>query len=212
MKSKLQCARVGTTLTFRTASAWLLAACLLALAGCASTVKVQSGEQVIGERLVFNLEGPWNQVNLPGQGPAKVWTMEGLPIDQLLVYSGLKDGEAVGNVPSQGDAAAARKKLEFHAAMRPDEIVALFEGMLSRDGSTFALTKLEPVAFGGGKGFRFDYSLTRKVDSVQLSGMGFGVVDKGQLFAIVYLAPRLTFFPRHKPRVEQMAQSAHLKS
>ncbi len=187
---------------------------LCILAGCVSAIKVESGERGIGERLVFNIDGAWNQINAPGIGPAQVWTMEGLPVDQLLVYSGIKDGEAIsasGTTVAGDTGDTNRKTFNFRSTMQPDEIVSLFEGMLTRDGSTFKLGKLQPSTFGGGKGFHFDYSLTRKIDSVQLSGIGYGTVDKGQLFAIIYLAPRLTFFPRHKAKVEQIARSAKLK-
>ena len=78
--------------------------------------------------------------------------------------------------------------------------------------STTLLTKLEPAIFGGAKGFRFEYALTRKVDNVQLSGVGYGAVDRGELFAIVYMAPRLAFFGRYAPTVEAIAKSAHIKS
>jgi hypothetical protein len=192
----------------------LLLLLLCSLAACVSAVKVESGERAVGERLVFNIDGAWNQINAPGIGPAQIWTMEGLPVDQLLVYSGIKDGEAISasGVNVAGNSSdSARKSFNFRSSMQPDEIVSLFEGMLTRDGSTFKLDKLEPAKFGGGRGFRFDYSVTRKIDSVQLSGIGYATVDKGQLFAIVYLAPRLTFFPRHKAKVEQIAQSAKLK-
>jgi hypothetical protein len=178
------------------------------LAGCASMSKVDSGERTVGERLVMTLEGAWNQISAPGLGPAQTWTMEGLPVDQLLVYSGLRDGQAVH---AEGAGGQGRKSFVFRATMQPDEIVALFEGMLTRDGSTFRLVKLEPAAFAGGRGFRFEYALTRKFDGVQLSGLGYGVVDKGELFALVYLAPRLAFFARHQGRVEQIARSARMK-
>jgi hypothetical protein len=95
--------------------------------------------------------------------------------------------------------------------MQPDEIVTLFEGMLTRDGSRFRLLKLQPSAFGGGKGFRFDYALTRKVDNVQLSGVGYSTVSDGELFAMVYMAPRLAFFERHADGVEEIAKSARVK-
>lgn len=95
--------------------------------------------------------------------------------------------------------------------MQPVEIATLFEGMLTRGGSRFKLVKLEPVTFGGIKGFRFDYSLTRKVDNVQLSGLGYGAVSKGELFAIIYMAPQLAFFPRHVARVDQLSHSARIK-
>jgi hypothetical protein len=96
--------------------------------------------------------------------------------------------------------------------MHADQVVALFEGMLTRDGSTFKLVKLEPAAFGGEKGYRFEYALVRRGDGVQLSGIGYAAVSRSELFALVYQAPRMTFFSRHKDRVEGIARSARLKT
>jgi hypothetical protein len=180
---------------------------IAALSGCATVNKVESGDQNIGDRMSLHLEGAWNHVAAPGMGPAQTWTMEGLPVDQLLIYSGLKDGEAL-----HGAASSSQKSFNFRSSMQPDEIVALFEGMLTRDGSQFKLVKLEPAAFGGVKGFRFEYALTRKADNVVLSGIAYSAVSKGELFALMYQAPRLTFFSRHKDRVEQIARSARVKS
>lgn len=177
------------------------------LAGCASVNKVETGPRAIGERLTVTLQGAWNHVDAPGLGPAQVWTMEGMPVDQLLLYSGLKDGQAV----HAAGGGAQGKTFAFRAAMQPDEIVAMFEGMLTRDGSRFTLTRLSPVPFAGTKGFRFDYTLTRKIDNVQLTGIGWGAVDKGELYAILYAAPRMVFFGRHQQGVEQIALSARLK-
>ena len=185
---------------------WIGILAIALAGGCATVNKVDSGEQAIGERMAVHLEGAWNHLNFPGMGPAQTWTMEGLPVDQLLIFSGLKDGEAVHR-----ESSASQKSFNFRSTMQPDEIVALFEGMLTRDGSQFKLAKLEPTAFGGGKGFRFEYSLIRKADNAVLTGVGYGTVNKGELFALLYLAPRLTFFERHKQRVEQIARSARIK-
>lgn len=181
---------------------------LFLLVGCASVTKVESGPRAIGERLTVTLHGAWNHLDAPGLGPAQVWTMEGMPVDQLLLYSGLKDGQAVHATGggSQG------KTFSFRATMQPDEIVAMFEGMLTRDGSRFALTRLAPMTFAGTRGFRFDYTLTRKIDNVQLSGIGWGAVDKGELYALIYTAPRMVFFERHRQGAEQIAMSARLKN
>jgi hypothetical protein len=178
------------------------------LAGCASVSKVETGEQAVGERLRLTLEGPWNRVDAPGLGPAQVWTMEGLPVDQLLVYSGIKHEELVHAGGRGADGKA--KDFAFRSGMQPHEIVAMFEGMLTRDGSQFKLVKLEPASFGGDRGLRFEYAVIRRGDNVQLSGVGFAAVSKGELFALLYHAPRLAFFPRHKPRVEQIARSARV--
>lgn len=178
-------------------------------AGCAQPGirKVESGAQGVGERMQLTIEGPWNHFENARLGPAQIWTMEGLPIDQLMVYSGIKNEELV-----HADGGSGRKSFAFRSTMQPDEIVAMFEGMLTRDGSSFTLNRLEPATFGGEKGFRFEYSLTRKVDNVQLSGLAYGAVSKGELFAILYQAPRLGFFARHQARVEQIARSARIKS
>lgn len=186
----------------------LLLALLLsaALAACTtvSTKKMDSGDTLVGERLQLTLEGPWNHVTLPNSGPAQLWTMEGVPVDQLLIYSGIKDGEAIHAQPSSTE----RKSFNFRGNMQPDELVTMFEGMLTRDGSTFKLAKLEPSSFGGGKGIRFEYAMVRKIDNVTLSGVGFASVSNGELFAMLYSAPRLGFFPRHEARVEQIARTA----
>lgn len=181
-----------------------------------STKKVDSGDNRIDERMVVKLDGAWNEITVPETnsqmraaldvGPAHVWTMEGLPIDRLLVYSGVKDGEAVHPVRS----GANSKRFNFRSTMQADEIVAMFEGMLTRDGSTFKLAKLEPASFGGAKGIRFEYAMVRKADNVPLSGIGFATVDHGELFALVYIAPRLGFFPRYRARVEGIAQSVSI--
>jgi hypothetical protein len=179
------------------------------LAGCVSVAKIESGEKTVGERLALNLTGSWNHINAPGLGPAEVWTMEGLPVDQLLLYSGLRDGQAI-HAPYRGPG-PEKKSFEFRSSMQPDEIAALFEGMLSRDGSSYKLVKLEPMTFGGSRGFRFEYSLLRKLDNVQLTGVGYGTVSRGELFALVYQAPRLAFFARHAPTVDAIARSARIK-
>ncbi len=180
---------------------------LTALSGCVSVAKVETGQRSVGDRMTVKLEGAWNHINAPGLGPAEFWTMEGLPVDQLALYSGIKDGQAIH--AAQGGSNA--KTFSFRSSMQPDEIAGMFEGMLTRDGSRFKLEKIEPAMFGGLKGFRFDYTLIRRRDHVQLSGFTYGVVSKGELFAIVFMAPRLHFYPLYSPRADQISRSALIK-
>jgi hypothetical protein len=185
----------------------LVALVFAVLAGCASVAKMEAGPQSVGERMMVSLGGAWNHVQAPGMGPAQVWTMEGLPVDQLLLYAGIKDGETI-----HARGGGANKEFAFRSGMQPEQVVAMFEGMLTRDGSSFRLLKLEPAAFGGGKGYRFEYSLVRRIDAVQLSGVGFATISNGELFALLYQAPRMTFFPRHKDNVEGIARSARFRT
>jgi hypothetical protein len=183
----------------------LLLACL---GGCASVAKVETGTRSVGDRMTVHLEGPWNHINVPGMGPGETWTMEGLTVDRLMLYSGIKDGQVIH---AEAPATAQLKSFSYRSSMQPDDIVAMFEGMLTRDGSSFKLLKLEPATFGGIKGLRFEYSVTRKQDNVHLTGFGYSSVSKGELFSVLYMAPRLGFFPRHAPAAEQISRSARIK-
>ena len=180
---------------------------VLLLGGCVSMARVDSGDHQIGQRLHITIEGSWNHLNAPNIGPAQNWTQEGLPLDWLLLYSGIKDGELV-NAPSR---AGNAKDFAFRASMQPDEIVAMFEGMLTQNGSSFELKKLEPYPFGGRKGFHFEFVLTRKVDNVVVTGVGWGAVSKRELFALIYMAPRLSFFDRYAAQVDKIASSARIE-
>lgn len=177
------------------------------LSACANVRMIESGDQLIGARLRINIEGNWNQVALPGVMLGEIWTMEGLTIDELVLYSGIKDGAAMHPV----QVVAEKKNVLFRASMASDELVTMFEALLTRDGSSFKLLKAEPYPFGGRKGVRFEYERIRKIDHVVQRGVGFAAIEGGELFAMFYSAPRLTFFPRHKDRVEAIARSARIR-
>lgn len=184
-----------------------LAATLL-LVGCASVNKVSNGTHTVGERMTMNIDGAWNHLDFPGIKPAQIWSMEGITVDELMVFSGIADGQAIH---PEAAANSKQKDFRFRRDMKTEEIAALFEGMLTRDGSLFKLVKLEPYRFGGKSGLRFEYERTRKIDNVQQRGVGFAAVDRGELFALLYHAPRLTFFPRHQARVESLARGIVIK-
>lgn len=186
----------------------LLLLAVLLIGGCATVSKVEQGDQAVADRLAVNLEGPWNKFEGIAGFPVPTWTMEGIWVDRLQFYVGIKDGKPL--VP-QADAEGQKRPLTFHASMQPHELVALFQTLLTRDGSTFTLEKLDPATFLDGPGLRFEFSLVRKIDDVRLSGFVYARVQNGELFAMLYQAPRLGFYPRLQPQVEKMAQSARLR-
>lgn len=182
---------------------------VLLLAGCVSVEKVSTGAQSIGQRMAVQIEGPWNKVNLPNN-VAQYWTMEGMPIDQLMIHSDIQH-DGLLHAESSANTDGRVKSFRFRSDMTPDEIVSALAGTITRDGSSFTLVKLEPLPFGGQKGFRFEFQLLRKSNNLHLKGVGFGAVSKGELFSIIYLAPRMGFFDRHAASVEKIASSARIK-
>jgi hypothetical protein len=193
-----------TSFAFRAAAALFVAS----LAGCAAVSKVETGEALVRNRLVVQVAEPWNQFERGLADNTPTWTHEGITVDALQFYVGLKDGELLAPTPS------GRKGVEpltFRSAMRPADVMVLLQSLLTRDGSSFSLDRLEATDFVGTRGFRIEYSMVRKVDDVRLRGVAFGAVRNGELFLINYSAPRLAFFPRHAAGVEALARSARVK-
>lgn len=186
-------------------------ATVVVLAGCAAPItKVGAGPVVLAERMNVQGDAAWNQLpaHLSGQAPATAtWTVDGLGLDTMNFYVGVKDGTQMGTMPQGKDA----RQIVFKAAMQPHEVVTIFGNLYSRDGSSFTLDKLESAEFLGGRGFRFQYTVVRKVDEVKLSGLGWATVRGGELHAMTFTAPQKGFFPRHVTKVEKIAATAALK-
>lgn len=181
---------------------------VFALSGCAAISKVEQGDQVVAGRMAVKLEGPWNHLENMAGIQVPTWTVEGITVDRLQFFVGIKDGRQLVNLP----AGQNKQLVVFQASMEPHQLVSLFEAMLTADGSTFALERADPAPFLGGQGIRFQYSLIRRIDDVRLSGLGYARIVDGELYAILYQAPRLGFYPRYQAQVERMAQTASLRS
>ena len=174
-------------------------------AGCAQVSKVATGEVTIRDRLVVTTDRPWNQFERGITDNTPTWTQDGIAVDALRFYVGLKDGELLAPTPAEPK---GTKPLAFRASMTPTEVVGLFEALYSRGGSTFQLDRLAPQPFLGADGFRFEFSGIRKEDEVRLRGIGWGAVRNGELWVVTYTAPRLAFFDRHLGAAEAVVRSA----
>lgn len=183
---------------------WALASLL---AGCAAVSKVETGQVAVRERMLVQVASPWNRFERGQSDDTPIWTQEGITVDALQFYVGVKDGQLIAPTPREGKLAP----LAFKSSMQAADIVALFQSLQTRDGSTFQLDKLEPVDFVGTRGFRYEFSVVRKLDDVRLRGVAYGAVQRGELYLISYTAPRLAFFNKYAAQVEAIARSASIK-
>jgi hypothetical protein len=162
----------------------------------------------VKDRLTLQVDKAWNQFNQGFGENSITWTQEGVYVDALRFYVGMKGGDLLAPQPAEPKGA---KPLAFRADMQTAEIVDLFAALYTRDGSSFTLDKVQPQSFSDQPGFRFDFSSIRKIDDVRLKGIGWGTVRNGELTVITYAAPRLTFFDRHLASAQSIAASARLK-
>jgi hypothetical protein len=177
--------------------------------GCAQVTKVSTGAVTVRERLLVDVAEPWNQFERGLNPMAASWTNEGLFVDTLQFFVGIKDGGLIAPTPSEPKGVAP---LVFKSSMKPAEVATLFQNLWARDGSTFSVDRIEPHNWLGGEGFRVEFSVVRRADEVKLLGVAWGAIRGGELFIISFTAPRLHFFDRYRPRAEAVARSARLKA
>jgi len=185
------------------------AAAALLLAGCAQVSHVAHGDVTVRERVLVTVDRPWNQFERTRTDDIPTWTQDGITVDAVRFYVGLKDGALLAPTPTRP---AGQKPLAFRSAMSPTELVDLFGALVARDGSSFTLKRVEAQLFAGQNGWHFEFESVRKADDVRLQGMGWLAVRNGELFAMTYTAPRLAFFARHLPAVQAIVQSARIKA
>jgi hypothetical protein len=186
----------------------LSALLVLWFAGCAQVSQVSSGDVTLKGRLTVTLDQPWNQFENTFGEATPTWTQDGVTVDALKFYVGLKDGDLIATTPAEPK---GQKPLAFKSTMQASDVVSLFEGLYSRGGSSFALERVSPHPFIGQQGFRFEFSSIRKSDEVRLRGVGWGAVRNGELFVVTYTAPRLVFFARNHVSAEAIANSARVR-
>jgi hypothetical protein len=88
----------------------LILAISAVMAGCAAMAKVEPGQQVVADRLVVDLDGPWNRFARGVDVPT--WTVEGFTVDRLQFFVGIKDGKPIADRPK---GAKEQRPLTFHA-------------------------------------------------------------------------------------------------
>jgi hypothetical protein len=184
------------------------------LAGCASIGKVE-GEQVVNERLVVRLTAAWNKASDPWEvDPYDTWTQEGMPLDQLRLWGGVRSGQPLmikqAVYLSRADQREARVPT-FRAGMSPEQLVALFEQLYAYAG-VVRITKVEPDVFAGQKGVRFEFTVVRRMDDVVLQGVGWAAARDDELYAATFVAPRLSFFARLRPMAEAVVKTARIQA
>jgi len=189
----------------------VVATVLIVLAGCtkpATWVGLSPGEVVVRDRLAVRIDGAWSRLDGTQEPKHEVWTSDGMPLDQLHFHTGITEGESLVVVK---DRPADKPIPRFRKDMQAQDVVELYESFASRDGSVFKLEKLAPARFADEDGFRFEFSRVRKRDEVRTRGVAYGAIHRGELFLMVFEAPRIHYFAKHLPRVEAIAQSAHVR-
>jgi hypothetical protein len=196
----------------------LLIVMALVLAACTSMSKME-GEQVVGERLVVHVPGAWNKVvDRSEQPPYDTWTQEGIPLDHLRLWGGVRPGQPLMTkwaTYSRAEDAKERRVPTFRPGLTPEKLVSLFEELYATAGAV-SITRVEPAVFAGERGVRFEFTLARRSDDLNMRGVGWVAVRPDpvwgeELFAATFVAPRLAFYDRLLPMAEAVVKTARVR-
>lgn len=186
----------------------------LALAGAAQAreydlLKASEPTRVANSYLAVTPSIDWNQLGHKPGSNAEIWTLNGLTLDALTFYGGIKNDETMVKDALKKD----RPLPHFMSTMLAPDVEQLFEEnhRLANDTTIFHLDKMEPATFLKGDGFRFEYTYTAK-DEVERKGLAMGAVRNGKLYLISFEAPRIYYFDNGKVAAEAIMASAVLEA
>lgn len=190
----------------------------LLLAACANVSRMH-GEQVVNERLVVHLTDAWNRVSDPWDvDPYDTWTQEGIPLDHLRFWGGVRPGQPLMTKPAVFSRASDAKEPRvptFRPGLPAEKLVSLFEELYATAG-TVTITRVQPAVFAGQNGVRFEFTLSRRRDDLEMQGVGWVAVRPDEtwgeeLYAATFVAPKLAFYQRLLPMAETVVKSARIR-
>jgi hypothetical protein len=185
----------------------ILAATVLALAGCSSTgggggfgsdyysmVRVRS-VQVGDGAMAVTPPRPWNRTRrlflFEDIRQVEDWTLNGPLLDGMTFVTGLRSGRYLIRQRRTED----RQVPKFRSDMTAPEITAMLESLYRvRGGSVdFRTLSLQPRQFLGYNGFQFDFEHL-DTDELWRKGRAVGAVIDGKLYMILFDAARSHYY------------------
>jgi hypothetical protein len=183
-----------------------------ALAACATYTRVDPGRVAVKGALTVQAGTAWAKVNratsdsvlFADSGEDETWTIDGEPLESLMFFAGIRDGQPLMILPSEKGPLAP-----FNAKMSPNDVMDLFEAMLTKvTGSVVAQShNLRPARVGNMPGFRFEVDYTMK-DDVDRTLSAAGAVKDGKLYVIAFQGTRLYHYKKYLPEFENIVASA----
>jgi hypothetical protein len=165
-----------------------------ALASAWTIMPAKTAASVAKGGLTVTPLNAWNRSSLRPSRRGEAWTRDGIALNELTFFAGIKDGEAILR---QGYT-TGKPLPKFKEDMLPTDIVQLFE-VTSRallQSSVFQVELTEPAKLGSHAGVRFRYNYAVQNEDLPRRGEAVGAIVEGKLYLVNFVAPSLYFFDR----------------
>jgi hypothetical protein len=164
---------------------------------------------VAGQLMSVTPLAGWNRSTMRPSNRGERWTRDGLALNELTFFAGVRDGEALYFMPAASDKALPK----FRANMLPTEIVELFENSnrMILGSSVFSIGKVEPSSLGMHQGVRFTYSYAAQDEGLTREGEAVAAIVEGRLYLVNFVAPAIHYFGRDIAEIRQLISTLQLR-
>lgn len=159
-------------------------------------------------RLSATPDGEWNRLSRKDGKNVELWTLDGDSLNKVSFFGGVPVGEPLLREIDKKN----RPLPKVTANMLITDIPALLEATYRSQFSVnqMEIADQEPAMLAGNKGIRFTYAFTRTDDEVQRKGEGIGAMVNGQLYLVIYEAPKLYYFDKDVDKFRKLAATLKL--
>lgn len=153
-------------------------------------------------------DGEWNRLSRKDGKNVELWTLDGDSLNKVSFFGGVPVGEPLLREIDKKNRPLPR----VTANMLITDIPALLETTYRSQYSVnqMEIVDQEPALLAGKKGIRFTYAFTRADDEVQRKGEGIGAMVNGQLYLVIYEAPKLYYFDKDVDKFRKLAATLKL--
>ena len=138
----------------------------------------------------------WNRLDGRIGKRTETWTLDGEQLNNVTFFGGIEPGSPL---------------MDFNRQTLLPEIPELLERTYraDRDIGTFSVLSVAPARFLAQDGVEFAYSYV-DADNLTRLGLARAVIVQGDLFMMLYEAPRLHYYERNLPDFMALLESASL--
>ena len=181
----------------------LMAALILAgLSGCAAPTLVGPG-MVRVDGLQLQTPIAWSQRGRAGE---RQWTVDGPLLNALEIYTRVKPGELLFDLPS----AKQREGIRYREGMSELELQELVaDGLLAAGVVDIRLLELRPAKLGDFTAVEFELAFANAV-GLRYQALALASQANGELTLLLYYAPAEYYYERDRSTVLLMLRSARL--
>lgn len=179
---------------------FVLSLLVFTLAGCVGYSIIEPARRNIGQAYSVEPQIVWSK-----QSPSdmETWTVDGVMLQSLRLYSGLEDGDPLFRLDAE-DMPVFRKDM-----LAGEAVEFIVDSIAREGGANVRSSNLRPAPFGEEAGYRVDLTFFSNT-GLEMRGLAAGTVVDDRLYLILYVGAASHYFPKYEDNVNRLIDSVRI--